>query len=184
MSRGAILAIAVAVAVVAGAVAAAVVGQGLGGTAGTEPGPGGSPGERPGGDGEKGPGQDGYAPQERVWQRSGPFEIDREEYVLGEKIFVRISELGPSEKGQIAFMRPLNQTHYSVYITIPFDAQNKPEFNYYVDPQVSRTKGICTADDLVGEWAVVFRGTDHPSLKFEITDRVLPGSEEHFAPVC
>ena len=125
-----------------------------------------------------------YTPKEREWITSGPFQIDRSEYIIGEKIFVRIGGLGLEEKGQVAFLRPLNETHYSVYQTIPFDGTKKPEFNYYLQPQLSKVKGYCTIDDFVGEWKVVFRGTNYPNLEFNITDDILPGEESRYNPVC
>ena len=125
-----------------------------------------------------------YSPKDREWITSGPFQIDRSEYVLGEKIFLRIGGLAHDDKGQVAFLRPLNSTHYSVFITIPFDGGDKPAFNYYVEPQLSKTRGYCTADDFVGDWRVVFRGTDYPNLEFKITEQILPGEEDSFKPVC
>ena len=125
-----------------------------------------------------------YSPQPREWIGSGPFEIDRSEYVLGEKIFLRMSGLGYEEKGQVAFLRPLNDTHYSVYLTIPFDGTKKEAFNYYVEPQLSKTRGLCTVDDISGEWRVVFRGTDYKNLEFKITEEILPGQEESYQSVC
>ncbi len=88
------------------------------------------------------------------------------------------------EKGQIAFLRPLNETHYSVYQTIPFDGAKKPAFNFYIQPALSPVFEICTMDDLVGEWTVVFRGTSHSNLKFEVTNEILPGEEDSYVPVC
>lgn len=125
-----------------------------------------------------------YTPKPREWLTSGPFQIDRSEYVLGEKIFLIIGGLQESEKGQVAFLRPLNDTHYAVYMTIPFDGSNKPAFNYYLQPQLSKTKGICTAEEFIGTWKVVFRGTDYQNLEFKITDEILPGDESDFEPVC
>ena len=125
-----------------------------------------------------------YLPKPREWITSGPFQIDRSQYALGEKIFIRIGGLQYEEKGQIAFMRPLNDTHYSVYLTVPFDGANKDAFNYYIDPQLSKTRGLCTVDDVLGKWAVVFRGTDYPNLNFEIVDQIVPGAESSFEPVC
>ncbi len=125
-----------------------------------------------------------YSPKPAEWITSGPFQIDRSEYILGEKVFVRIGALGPEEKGQIAFLRPLNSTHYSVYLTIPFDGSIKSSFNYYFPPSLSRVKGLCTVGDLVGDWKVVFRGTDYPNLEFKITKDFLPGTEDKFEPVC
>ncbi|MFB5629776.1 MAG: hypothetical protein ACE5RF_01930 [Nitrosarchaeum sp.] len=123
-----------------------------------------------------------YSPKPREWLTSGPFQIDRSKYAIGEKIFLVIGGLNTNEKGQVAFMRPLNETHYKVYITIPFDGMAKPAFNYYVEPQLSRTTGLCSVDDITGKWAVVFRGTDYPNLNFEITDEVVPGTKTD--PVC
>ena len=45
--------------------------------------------------------------------------------------------------------------------------------------------GICDkVDDIIGEWVVVFRGTNYENLKFEITDEILPGEEDSYVPVC
>jgi len=118
----------------------------------------------------------------REWQTSGPFQVDRSEYALGEKIFLRIGGLSFQDKGQVAVMRPLNDTHYSVYLTIPFDGANKDAFNYYLEPQLTKTRGLCSVDDVLGKWALVFRGTDYSNLNFEIINKTLPGT--NWEPVC
>ena len=118
----------------------------------------------------------------REWQTSGPFQLDRSEYALGEKIFLRIGGLSFQEKGQVAVMRPLNDTHYSVYLTIPFDGANKDAFNYYLEPQLTKTRGLCSVDDVLGKWALVFRGTNYPNLNFEMINKTLPGT--NWDPVC
>ena len=123
-----------------------------------------------------------YKPLPREWITSGPFQIDRSEYAIGEKIFIRIGELEFDAKGQIAVMRPLNVTHYSVYITIPFDGSQKASFNYYVEPQISKFRKICSVDDIMGKWSLVFRGTNYPNLYFNITERIVPGTNTE--PVC
>ena len=71
-----------------------------------------------------------------------------------------------------------------MYATIPFDGAKKPAFNYYIEPQLSKTRGFCTVDDFVGNWRVVFRGTDYPNLEFKITDEILPGKEDSYHSVC
>lgn len=128
--------------------------------------------------------EDEYSPKDREGITSGPFQIDRSEYVLGEKIFMRIGGLSFEEKGQAVFLRSLNDTHYSVYWTIPFDGANKPAFNYYLQPQLSKSLGYCSVDDFVGDWRVVFRGTNYPNLEFKITEDILPGDEDNYEPVC
>lgn len=117
-----------------------------------------------------------YNPLPREWITSGPFQIDRSEYAIGEKIFIRINGLELDAKGQIAVMRPLNVTHYSVYITIPFDGAQKAGFNYYVEPGISKVRGICSVDDMMGKWALVFRGTNYSNLNFNITEKIVPGT--------
>ena len=117
-----------------------------------------------------------YKSLPREWITSGPFQIDRSEYAIGEKIFIRIGGLQFEEIGQIAVMRPLNATHYSVYLTIPFDETQKSSFNYYLEPQISKTRGLCSMDDIMGKWTLVFRGTNYPNLYFDITEKVVPGT--------
>jgi len=123
-----------------------------------------------------------YDVLDREWQTSGPFQVDRSEYALGEKIFLRIGGLSFQDKGQVAVMRPLNDTHYSIYLTIPFDGANKDAFNYYLEPQLTKTRGLCSVDDVLGKWALVFRGTNYPNLNFKIINKTLPGT--NWEPVC
>ena len=110
---------------------------------------------------EKIAGENEYDPEPRDWQTSGPFQIDRSQYALGEKIFMRIGGLQFQEKGQVAVMRPLND---------------------YLDPQLSKVRGLCSVDDVLGKWALVFRGTDYPNLNFEIVNKTVPGTD--WEPVC
>ena len=69
------------------------------------------------------------------WQKSGPFEIDKDEYNLGEKIFLSVQNINANDKGEVKFMRPLNITHSVQYIGIPFDGMKKDGFNYYFQPR-------------------------------------------------
>ncbi len=121
--------------------------------------------------------ENNYTPVPREWQSSGPFSIDRKEYAIGEKIFLRIGGLDIGSKGEVAVYRPLNSTHSKVYITIPFDETDKGGFNFYVQPLLSKTRGICSVDDIMGKWTLAFRGTNYPNLDFEIIDSVVPGTE-------
>ncbi len=123
-----------------------------------------------------------YTVPPRDWQVSGPFEIDRTQYALGENIFLRVGALAPDENGQAAFLRPTNETHYTVYFTIPFDG-SKPSFNQFFHPQVSKAKGICSKDEILGNWTVVFQNTNYPNLKFEIIDLIVTGDETEYNKV-
>ena len=125
-----------------------------------------------------------YTPKAREWITSGPFQIDRSQYILGEKIFLVIGGIHPDEKGEVIFLRPLNDTHHKTYETVPFDGSKKNAFNYYIEPDLSKSSGICSVDDIVGTWIVIFRETDYENLEFEITDEILPGDEDDYLPVC
>ena len=92
-----------------------------------------------------------YIPLEREWITSGPFQVDRSEYAIGESIFIRMGGIGEKEIGQIAIYRPLNTTHHKLYFTIPFDGSDKSASNTYFTPQINSKRGICTMDDLQGE---------------------------------
>jgi len=123
-----------------------------------------------------------YYPKDREWITSGPFKIDRSEYLLGEKIFDNIDALNVNEKGKVVFLRPVNSTHYSPYHTMPFDETGQRN-NYYFTPDLSEMDGICSVDQLIGEWTVVFQGTDYPDLKFKVTAEIIPGYEDRYETI-
>jgi len=124
-----------------------------------------------------------FISKEREWITSGPFKIDRSEYLLGEKIFVNIETLDINEKGKVIFFRPINSTHYSPYHTMPFDGSGQRN-NYYFTPDLSITKRICNTDELIGIWKIVFQGTNYLNLEFKIIEDILPGNEERYEPMC
>jgi len=124
-----------------------------------------------------------YKPAPKEWINSGPFFIDRSEYVLGEKIFINIDAVDENTKGTIMFTKPYNSTHYKNYKEIHFDGSKKQN-NFYLAIYPNAFKKICTTDDLVGEWEIIFTGTNFEKLKFQIKDQIIPGMEDKFEPVC
>jgi len=114
---------------------------------------------------------------------SGPFLIDRSEYVLGEKIFVNVGNLPENIKGEIRFEKIFNSTHNHKYKALKFDS-SKPQSNFYLSIYPSIPKGFCTSESLVGEWEVIFDGTPFEKLKFKIIDKMIPGMENQFRPLC
>ena len=125
---------------------------------------------------------------EEKWLRekvtSGPFSIDKNQYNLGEKIFITVEELDPKEKGQVIFFRPINNTSWTKYNTINFDGTAKQQFNLYFEPQLSETKKICSTDELTGTWIVKFVGTQYSDLSFELLNQTSSWDERTFEPVC
>ena len=123
-----------------------------------------------------------YKPREREWPESGPFKIDRTEYWLGEKIFVNIDGLSENDFGNVKFHRPISSTDYVVYHSMPFDGAQKRN-NYYLTPQLNELLGICSIDQLTGNWKISFEGTNYSDLKFKVLENILPGAEDKYQTI-
>jgi uncharacterized protein involved in outer membrane biogenesis len=121
---------------------------------------------------------------EEKWVKSGPFEIDKAEYHIGEKIFLTTKDLLPEENGIIQFLRPINDTHHKSYIKIPFDGMDKTQFNYYFEPRFQQYRGICSIEDIAGNWIVKFPGTQYEDINFELLAQPSSWDKRTFEPVC
>ena len=121
---------------------------------------------------------------EEEWIKSGPFSIDKNEYNIGEKIFIVVNDLKEEDKGKVIFFRPLNNTAWSNYITMDFDGTNKPQFNLYFEPQLSKLNGICSTNELSGQWVVKFIGTEYSDINFKIMNQTSSWDKRTFDPVC
>jgi hypothetical protein len=131
---------------------------------------------------------DEYANKNKVdgeWVKSGPFEIDKPQYNMGEKIFLSTTDLSPEDKGIAEFLRPINDdTDYKLYIKIPFDGSVASQVNFYFEPRFMKFKGICSMDDLAGNWIVKFSGTQYEDINFEILAQSSSWDERTFEPIC
>ena len=125
-----------------------------------------------------------YIPKEREWIKSGPFMIDRSEYLLGEKIFINMVNLDENTKGQMVFVKSINMTHFFEYKKISFNGAEKTNGNLYLPIHLNGFRGICTTDQLVGNWGIWFEGTNIQPLYFKIRDQIVPGQEETYKPEC
>jgi hypothetical protein len=124
-----------------------------------------------------------YKPKEREWVSSGPFKLDRSEYVLGERLFLNLDYLDKNTKGEMIFTKIINNTHTYQYKKIQFDG-SKPQYNFYIGLNLNNPRGLCNADQLIGNWELRFEGTNYESIKFKVLDQILPGSEKLYEPVC
>ena len=123
-----------------------------------------------------------YSVKEREWISTGPVKIDRSEYALGEKIFVNMNFFEET-KGELIFAKILNSTHVIDYFDMPFDS-SEDQMNVYLGIYPSKRVNLCTADELVGNWVLIFEGTNYEALEFKITNKIIPGQESKFEPVC
>ena len=124
-----------------------------------------------------------YEPKEREWVSSGPFKLDRSEYVLGERLFINLDHLDKNTKGEMIFTKIINDTHTYQYKKIQFDG-SKPQYNFYIGMNLNQQRGLCNVDQLIGNWELRFEGTNYESIKFKVLDQILPGSEKLYEPVC
>jgi len=124
-----------------------------------------------------------YYPEEREWISSGPFKIDRSQYILGEKIFVNMDNIDLGDKGKMTFTRIINDTHSYDYKTIRFDG-SKPQQNYYLGFSLNEYRGLCNKEMLIGNWELRFEGVDFESIKFKVLNEIIPGYERQFKTVC
>ena len=133
---------------------------------------------------------------EAQWRQSGPFAIEKHEYYLGEKIFLTVHDIPRDVSGEAIFYRPVIITNVGSdgissdmnagkkYLGIEFDGENKQNFNRYFEPRLSEFKGVCSRDDLVGNWKVVFEGTQYADIDFKIINQTASWDERIFDPVC
>jgi len=121
---------------------------------------------------------------EEEWIKSGPFSIDKNEYNLGEKIFLVVNGLKQEDKGKVIFFRPLNNTSWANYITMDFNGAEKSKFNLYFEPRLSESKKLCSTNELVGEWVVRFIGTEYLDINFKIMNQTSSWDTRTFDPVC
>ena len=115
---------------------------------------------------------------------SAYFQIDKTQYNIGEKIFLDVDGMNSNDKGVVLFLRPINDTHRTTYITIPFDGANKNSFSYYLEPSLDQEKGICSIEDLTGIWSIVFYETNYSNIEFEIKNQISDWDARTFEPVC
>ena len=127
-----------------------------------------------------------YVPTQREWIQSGPFQIDKSEYALGEKIFVNIINLNKNDKGTMIFTKIINSTHVLEYKKMKFDG-SKPQQNFYLGIHLFELKKICTADQLMGDWELRFVNdyeNQFDKLDFKIKNQIIPGQESKYEAVC
>jgi|TARA_B110000495_G_C22701875_1_gene413152 hypothetical protein len=134
------------------------------------------------------------------WRESGPFQIEKYEYYLGEKIFLYVNNIPLDVSGKVIFFRPMSDEMNKYpkelegvpaeliakkiqYMEIKFDGENKQNFNKFFEPRMNEWKSICSTNDLVGEWVIVFSGTQYEPMNFTILNQTMPGDTRSYEPL-
>ena len=121
--------------------------------------------------------------QEVKWRYSGPFGIEKTEYNIGEKIFIDIVDIPKEDKGKAVVYRPLNATHCKEYLSIEFDGSKINNFNRYFEFKLNEWKGICSRNDLAGDWKIVFLGVEYEDLNFKVINQTSSWDTRVFEPL-
>lgn len=119
------------------------------------------------------------------WVASGPFAITNSTYRLGDNVFMVVTGLKPTDVGTMMIYDPKGGT----FSHVPFNGTMKPDFNYFFKPVTQRSDKLCTAQDLVGNWTIVFQGTSYQPLHFQILNQWVAGTQsgkdmEPIPPPC
>ena len=106
----------------------------------------------------------------------GPLQINKDKYLLGENIFVSISNLRPQDVGSVLFITPTG----TIYDEWGFNGMERESQKKYFKPQLLKSKNICEKEKLIGQWSVMFKGYEEQKMYFEITPNILPNMEHQF----
>ena len=106
----------------------------------------------------------------------GPLQINKDKYLLGENVFVSISNLRPQDVGSVLFITPTG----IIYDEWGFNGMERESQKKYFKPQLLKSKNICEKEKLIGEWTIMFKGYDEAKIYFEMTPNILPNMEYQF----
>ena len=115
-----------------------------------------------------------------VYQENPQFlhglKINKDKYLVGEKIFFSVQGIPMGLKDAVSFYTPEG----ILFVQYPFDGNEKTNFKHYWKPSLSKRLDICDVEQLVGEWTVLFAGLPDEKLHFQVTNEILPGFEEYY----
>ena len=106
----------------------------------------------------------------------GPLQINKDKYLLGENVYVIITDLRPQDKGSVQFFTPGG----ILYDEMGFNGEVRDFQKKYFKPQLLKSKNLCEKEQLIGTWTVMFKGYDMAKLYFEMTPNILPNMEYQY----
>jgi len=104
-------------------------------------------------------------------------QINKDKYLVGEKIFFSVQGIPMGLKDAINFYTPEG----ILMVQYEIDGNEKTNFKHYWKPSLIKRLDICDVEQLMGEWTVLFAGLPDEKLHFEVTNEILPGFEEYYA---
>jgi len=115
-----------------------------------------------------------------VYQENPQFlhglKINKDKYLVGEKIFFSVQGIPMGLKDAVNFYTPEG----ILFVQYEFDGNEKTNFKHYWKPSLTKQRGICDVEQLIGEWTVMFAGLPDEKLHFQVTNEILPGFEKYY----
>jgi len=108
--------------------------------------------------------------------------INKDKYLLGENVFLRIQNIPMGLKDNVQFFTPGGL----LYLVLEFDGNEKSSLKHYFKPSLmkalplDRTANLCEKEGLIGEWTIMFGSLPNERLHFEVMAETLPYSEKYF----
>ncbi len=106
-------------------------------------------------------------------------KINKDRYLLGENVYVTITEIPMELKTRVLFYTPSGVQFYEINI----DGERNSGFKQYFKPQLLKNRNLCDVNDLIGQWTVMFENNPYERLNFEMTGEYLPEQEKHYDPI-
>jgi hypothetical protein len=103
-------------------------------------------------------------------------KINKDKYLLGERIYFSVKEIPMGLKDSLNFYTP-EGIAYAIY---SIDGDEKSHFKHYFRPSLFQKLQICDKEQLIGEWTVLFNGMPNSRLHFQVMSEFLPHHEEYY----
>ena len=107
--------------------------------------------------------------------------INKDKYLLGENVFIKINGIPPGLQDSVKFFTPGGIS----YLDLKFDGDEKSSVKHYFRPALAKSfdrsgGGLCDKEQLIGEWTVMFASMPEDRIYFQVMDEVLPHSEQYY----
>ena len=102
--------------------------------------------------------------------------INKDKYLLGENVYVTVTDIPMGLKTQAIFYTPSGKQFFEIKI----DGDKTSGFKQYFKPQLLQNRNLCDVNDLIGTWMVMFENNPTDKLYFEMPGEYLPNTEKHF----
>jgi len=103
-------------------------------------------------------------------------QIMKDKYLLGENVYVKITDIPKELKTMVIFYTPSGKQFFE----IPIDGERNSGFKQYFKPQLLMNRNLCDVQELIGVWNIIFENNPDERLQFEVLDQYLPGNEKFY----